>query len=103
MKRKSEYQKQYIKGYVRKDRPITTEVGLKKIICRVADAHGFDLSHNADKIVNAKLMLCKEDYKRCPCDHTPGSKRYCGSPFCVRETKENGRCHCGLFLKGGNK
>ena len=44
--------------------------------------------------------LCKEDLKKCPCDHGQASKRYCGSPTCVRDTKEKGHCLCGLFLKG---
>lgn len=95
----------YQQGYVRKDRPITTEKGLRKIIKRVAEAHGFEISPNAEKIINAKLMMCKEDYKKCCCDHTPESKRYCGSPFCVHETKREGHCHCNLMLckKGGSK
>lgn len=97
---KEVYQHEYFKGYVRPDRPITTLIGLRKIIERVAKAKGFTLAPNAEKIINAKLMMCKEDLKKCPCDHTPTSKRYCGSPTCVRETRENGRCHCGLFLKG---
>lgn len=102
---KDVYQHNYFKGYVRPDRPVKTEVGLRKIIKRVAEAHGFEISPNAEKIINAKLMMCKGDYKSCPCDHTPDSPRYCGSPFCVAETKREGHCHCNLMLckKGDEK
>ena len=100
---KEVYQHEYFKGYVRPDRPITTLIGLRKIIERVAKAKGFTLSPNAEKIINAKLMMCKEDLKKCPCDHASTSKRYCGSPTCVRETKEKGHCLCGLFILKNKK
>lgn len=91
------YQEKYFKGYVRHDRPVTTEKGIRKIIERVAKANDFTVSENLDKIIRAKLMTCKEDLKLCPCDHTEDSKRFCGSPTCVKETKENGHCHCNLM------
>ena len=86
MSKREGYQHDYFRGYVRKDRPITTEKGLRKVIARVAEAHGFEVSEFAEKIINAKLTMCKEDY--------------CGSPTCVMETKQNGQCHCNLFKKG---
>ena len=93
------YQKHYFRGYLRPDRPVRTENGIRKIIQRVAEAHSFELSPNLEKIINAKLTLCKGDYKKCPCDHTPESKRYCGGSFCLKEIKKTGRCHCGLYVK----
>ena len=93
------YQHHYFRGYVRKDRPVKTVNGLLQIIDRVAEAHGFELGENKEKIVKAKLMMCQEDLKLCPCDHTPESKRYCGSPTCVKETRKNGCCHCKLFRR----
>ena len=103
MNTKDIYQRQYFRGYVRKDRFLKTERGLRQVIDRVAEAHNFEVSDNKEKIINAKLMMCKGDYKMCPCDHRPESKRYCGSPFCVQETRENGRCHCGLFRVKGKE
>ena len=100
MSKREGYQHDYFRGYVRKDRPITTEKGLRKVIARVAEAHGFEVSEFAEKIINAKLTMCKEDYKLCPCSREPGSTRYCGSPTCIMETKQNGQCHCNLFKKG---
>lgn len=93
----------YQHGYVRKDRYVKTETGLRKIIKRVAEAHGFEISPNAEKIINAKLNMCRGDFKRCPCSHEAGSPRYCGSPFCAKETREKGKCLCGLFILKNKK
>lgn len=83
----------------------TTKRGLWQLLRTVAKKNNFTISPLADKIVAAKLRMCPEDLKRCPCDNKPDSLRWCGSVQCVTECENNGRCHCGLFYasKGGKK
>lgn len=67
-------------------------------ITRMAKRLGFELSESKNKIFNAKLMLFKKAYMRCPCA-ADDQNRYCGSPKCIEEINRIGKCHCGLFIK----
>jgi hypothetical protein len=91
--------------YTPKSKTYKTKEGLMKLIYSVAKKNNLLLSYSPDRIVNAKLRICKDDLKRCPCDNKPDSLRWCGSEKCVKECKENGKCHCGLFYydKRGEK
>lgn len=99
---RKEYNHSFMQGYIRKERKVLTEERLRTIIGRVCAVNDFELTDNAEKIIAAKLRMCKEDLKLCVCDRAPDSKRYCGSAACRRECRENGYCHCHLFkLKDG--
>lgn len=63
---------------------------------KIANFHNLNLSENAQKILNAKNLLGIGIY--CPCQSEDKSA-YCGSPKCLKEIKENGVCHCGIFSK----
>lgn len=63
---------------------------------KIANFHNLHLSENAQKILNAKNLLGIGIY--CPCQSDDKSA-YCGSRKCLKEIKENGVCHCGIFLK----
>ena len=68
----------------------------KASIKRMAKKYGFELK-NLDKILNAKMLLFKNDnLKRCPCDSN-NPKRFCGSALCIHDVVHYGHCHCNLF------
>lgn len=56
----------------------------------------FKLSENWERV--AEAILRKN--KNCPCrfEQTP-----CPCEYCEREVKEDGHCHCGLFISKGEK
>jgi hypothetical protein len=63
---------------------------------KIANHHNLKLTENSQKILNAKNLLGIGIY--CPCQSDDKSA-YCGSPKCLKEIKENGVCHCGIFEK----
>ena len=63
---------------------------------KIANHHNLKLTENSQKILNAKNLLGIGIY--CPCQSDDKSA-YCGSPKCLKEIKENGVCHCGIFKK----
>ena len=63
---------------------------------KIANHHNLKLTENSQKILNAKNLLGIGIY--CPCQSYDKSA-YCGSPKCLKEIKENGVCHCGIFKK----
>lgn len=68
----------------------------KNKLIRIADNNCF-IVNNLSKIVKAKRLLFRHDsMMRCPCAAND-KDRYCGSPKCIQEIKENGVCHCGLY------
>ena len=68
----------------------------KSKIKTIAKKYDFEIK-NMDKIVNAKMMLFKNDNTmRCPCD-SQNPNRYCGSALCIHDTIHNGHCHCNLM------
>ena len=72
-------------------------ISLRRAIWRIKELNNLQVS-NVSRIVNAKLMLFKKDFMRCPCAGND-PERFCGSEKCMKEIKETGQCHCGLFKK----
>lgn len=80
-----------------------TEIKAKRHFKRIAKENGFEVDlSKISKITNAKLMMFKKDYLRCPCD-AMDNFRYCGSPKCLGEITAKGQCHCGLFKEKENE
>ncbi len=71
---------------------------MEKEIARIAKENNWEVNEvSLDAIVMAKLKnFGLENWGPCPCDAN-NNQRYCGSPLCVEEVKENGVCVCGLF------
>lgn len=68
----------------------------KAKIKSIAKKHDFELN-NVDKILNAKMMLFKNDNTlRCPCA-AQDADHYCGSARCIADTVYLGHCCCQLF------
>lgn len=63
---------------------------------KIANHHNLKLTENSQRVLNAKNLLGIGIY--CPCQSTDKTA-YCGSRKCLKEIKENGICHCGLFKK----
>lgn len=63
---------------------------------KIANFHNINLTENAQKVLNAKNLLGIGIY--CPCQ-SDNKSAYCGSPKCLKEIRENGVCHCGIFKK----
>lgn len=89
--------------YIAKSKKYKTEKGLWRLLNSVAKKNNLTIGYTADRIVSAKLRICKDDLKRCPCDNKPESLRWCGSEKCITECKQNGKCHCGLFYCDKNE
>lgn len=69
---------------------------IRNRVRKIAKENGFEIK-NLPKIIKAKRMCFRDDdMMRCPCD-AQNPERYCGSPRCIADTKENGHCHCQLF------
>lgn len=66
-----------------------------------ADRHGFKLSKFAEKIV----ARVNANNNMCPCvsaaerEAHPENDYTCPCSLCVRDVKENNRCHCNLYVK----
>lgn len=56
----------------------------------------YTLSHNAEKIAEAKRRMGKEWFD-CPCQRT--GRHFCGSDACTEDIEKNGKCCCGLFIR----
>lgn len=68
----------------------------KSKIKTIAKKYDFEIE-NMDKIVNAKMMLFKNDNTmRCPCA-AQDPDHYCGSSRCIADTVYLGHCCCQLF------
>lgn len=61
---------------------------------KIAIKNNCSITDNFNKIIRIKKL--GDLGIRCPCE--PDNKlRYCGSPYCMKEMKETGLCHCKLF------
>ena len=68
----------------------------KSKIKTIAKKYDFEIK-NMDKIVNAKMMLFKNDNTmRCPCA-SQDTDHFCGSSRCIADTIYKGHCCCRLF------
>ena len=71
---------------------------IRSRIKTIARHFGFEIK-NMNKIINAKMLIFKNDNPyRCPCDAS-NPDRYCGSAQCIADTVYQGHCHCNLFHK----
>ena len=62
----------------------------------VAEHNNISLSITADKIALAKTRLLNAG--RCPCD-ADNPERRCISKLCLSDIENDGKCHCGAFIK----
>lgn len=69
---------------------------IEKRICAMADALGFSVNTNLEKIARIKARM--ECWRDCPCD-PKNPLRYCGSKLCEEDTLRDGHCHCNLMIK----
>jgi len=72
------------------------EKEIVKRLMYMADALGFDVNNNVEKIAHIKSKH-EEKWRFCCCDPN-NPKRYCGSILCEKEIKETGTCLCKLFI-----
>lgn len=92
---KADHQK-YCCGKCRSDQ-FNMTITAKRKIRRLAKLSQKELNlANFSKIIDAKILMFKDKYLRCPCD-AKDRMRYCGSKKCLKEIEEVGQCHCGLF------
>ena len=69
---------------------------IRRDLMSMADALGFDVNNNVEKIAHIKSKM--EDWTDCPCDHF-NPHRYCGSKLCRSSVITDGHCHCNLYLR----
>lgn len=71
---------------------------IKLNLSSVAEKNGFELSENADNIINAKIRMFGDEWERCSSDPS-NVERFCCSQLCQSEIRASGVCHCGLFKR----
>lgn len=76
---------------------LTKEEILQEMLKKCAAA-GFVPTDNAPRIAQTKSVICKDDWKRCPCDK-PKSERFCISDLCKSDIERDGICHCRCYKK----
>ena len=66
-----------------------------------ADMNGYELSKFADKIIartnaNGGYCPCVSEKER---DEHPEIDFMCPCSLCKKDVRENGRCHCSLYIR----
>lgn len=75
-----------------------TEVEILENMLKKCAEAGYQPTPNVTRIAHTKAMLCKEDWKRCPCDKA-NEARFCISDACKADIEKNDICHCQCYKK----
>ena len=67
---------------------------LKDELLQIAKEYGVEPTEYFERIVKAKERFGLTI--GCPCDKD-NKERYCISPLCMSDIKENGTCHCNCW------